>query len=132
MTLIYLASPFSDPDSKVRESRYNQTIEATGLLLKAGLFVYSPIVHNYEIAVRYELPKEFEFWREFDSLMVDKCDILAVLMLFGWIDSVGVMYELNLAKESGKEIKYIRLDKLRYADLDKIRHCFQRRLNESR
>ena len=44
--LIYLASPFSDLERKVREERYRSAIEATGLLLKMGVFVYSPIVHN--------------------------------------------------------------------------------------
>ncbi len=119
--LIYLASPLSNPERKVREERYNLAIEATGLLLKMGVFVYSPIAHNYVIANRHELPNEFSFWQEFDSLMISRCDVLAVLMLPGWRESVGVIYEINLALELGKTVKYIKLDELRYAEPYKIR-----------
>ena len=128
--LIYLASPFSDSERRVREERYNFAVEATSLLLKIGTFVYSPIVHNYVIASRYELPNEFSFWQEFDSLMIGKCDILAVLMLPGWNESIGVTCEIDLALELGKTVKYIKLDELRYTDPYKLRMMLRAERNE--
>ena len=53
--------------------------------------------------------------------MVNKCDVLAVLTLPGWRESIGVTYEINLALELGKTVKYIKLNELRYTDSYKIR-----------
>lgn len=129
--LIYLASPFSDPERKVRQERYHYAVEASALLLKIGIFVYSPIVHNYVIADNYALPNEFSFWSEFDSLMISRCDILATLILPSWRESIGVTYEIKLAIELGKTVKYIKLDELRYTDPYKLRMMLKADSKES-
>ena len=42
--MIYLASPYSDPDPAVRQSRFEAACKATAEMLRAGLIVFSPVM----------------------------------------------------------------------------------------
>lgn len=105
--MIYLASPYTDPDPEVRLSRYTSACNACAYLLKQGNIVYSPIVHWHTIANTHNLPKDFAFWREQDEHMIRLSDTFAVLQLEGWTDSKGVLSELNYASLLGKNIVYL-------------------------
>ena len=81
--MIYLASPYTHVDAAVRESRFDAACLATSTLLRAGLHVYSPIVHSHPL-VRYGLPIEWEFWQAHDCEHLRRCDSVIVLTLDGW------------------------------------------------
>ncbi len=47
--MIYLASPYTHVDAAVRESRFDAACLAMSTLMRAGLSVYSPIVHSHPL-----------------------------------------------------------------------------------
>ena len=106
--LIYLASPYSGHPA-IQELRFRAVCKVAARIMSSGQFVFSPIAHSHPIA-QYGLPKDFEFWRECDTLMMTKCDELWVLMLDGWNVSKGIEAELKLADEMHKPVKFINVN----------------------
>ena len=112
--IIYLASPYSHDDPRVREERYRQACHTTAALMRRGLLVYSPIVHSHPLT-RYGLPTTWDYWRTLDEAMLSRCHELMVLTLDGWEDSEGVMAEVRLAKNLGVPVRFTGLgNPLRY------------------
>jgi nucleoside 2-deoxyribosyltransferase len=105
--MIYLAAPYSHPDPKVMEQRFEQVTAEAAHLINRGEFVYSPITHNHPIAIRHELPRGWEFWEAFDIAMLTKCDSMTVLLLDGWDFSRGVRAEIEFARGLGIPITYV-------------------------
>ncbi len=105
--MIYLCSPYSDPDATVRQQRFEAACRAAAALLRAGIPVFSPIAHSVPIA-RYGLPTTWQFWRWVDLEYLRHCDALVVLRLPGWEQSIGVQAELALAR--AQRIPVIELD----------------------
>jgi hypothetical protein len=103
--MIYLATPYSHPDPKMRQRRFDQVTDAAAYLLIQGELTYSPITHGHPIALAGGLPGDAGYWREHNEKMMDACDRLYVLLVFGWDSSWGVAREVKYARESGKEIK---------------------------
>lgn len=104
---IYLASPYSHPDSSTRYERYLSAANAARTLLQNKLWVYSPIVHCHDMSERWGLPFDAEFWREYDRCMVQSSREIFVLCLSGWEQSVGVAGEIRLAAELSKPVTYL-------------------------
>jgi hypothetical protein len=107
--MIYLASPYSDPDLAVQKYRYDLVAKATGVLLSAGHHVYSPIVHCHQIAIDNSLPTDAQFWRAYNEDMIDRCDSMFVLCIFRWNTSKGVMMEIEYAREIRMPVRYVNL-----------------------
>lgn len=99
--MIYLASPYSDPDSAVMEQRFDAVCRKAGELMQAGHVIYSPIVHCHPIAVRVDLPREWTFWERFDREMLRNAREVWILKLPGWETSRGVQAERAIANELG-------------------------------
>ena len=97
--MIYLASPYSHDDPKVREARFQAVCRVAGRLMREGVHVFSPIAHTHPIALAGDLPKGWDFWAEFDRQMVQACEELWILRLPGWEMSTGVQAEIKLAKD---------------------------------
>lgn len=97
--LIYLASPYSHDDEKVRHERYEKALEAVVEILHKGLFVYSPIVHNHYVAESKDLGREFKYWMAFDFTMLSRCSDFYILQIDGWEKSVGVLEEYKFARD---------------------------------
>jgi hypothetical protein len=118
--LIYLASPYSHSDKEVRKQRYEKAVEANAKLIEQGFMVYSPIVHGHPLNQYWKEHEEarmgWSFWEKFDTLMVRKSDALFVLAIDGWINSVGVTNELELAKRLYIPIKYV-TEKIQVKDM---------------
>lgn len=104
---IYLASPYTSPDPRVRERRCRDVQYACARLLNAGHHVYSPIAHWHPIDVVYDLPKDQEFYRAMERKLIRYFDELWVLALDGWHISVGIEHEVLLAREYGKPIRVL-------------------------
>lgn len=105
--LIYLASPYSHPDSRVREKRYRDVCSVAGDLMKQGYLIFSPIAHSHSIAEMCELPTNWEYWSAHDHAMLSNCEKLIVLKLDGWDKSVGVAAEVKIAEEMGIPVDYM-------------------------
>ena len=108
--MIYLASPYSHPDSAIKEDRFVQACKAAGNLIAKGYIVYSPIAHTHPIAVHCNLPTSWDYWAKVDRIMIAMCDTLVVLQLPGWQESRGVIAEIEIAAELGLEIIYLEPD----------------------
>jgi len=104
--MIYLASPYSHPDPRVREARFDAACRATAVLVRAGHAVIAPIVLGHPL-VRYGVPGDWSFWEPMAREQLACCDELVVLRLDGWRESVGVQAEIAEAAELGKPLRFL-------------------------
>ena len=107
MGYIYLASPYSDPDPKVRHDRFLRVCAEAARIIRAGYVVFSPIAHSHPIALSGNLGLGFCHWEHQAKVMVARADEVWVLMLDGWERSKGVAAEVALAEAFGKAVKYV-------------------------
>lgn len=113
MRKTYLASPYTsqDPDPAVRasvnEARFDAAAYAAAKLTTADRIVFSPIAASHPLAVRGNLPGDWTFWKAFDEWMIGNCDDVAVLMLPGWQESMGIKAELEIAARMRKPVEYV-------------------------
>lgn len=107
--MIYIAQPYSHPSPEVRQQRYKYAIAATAyIMMHEGQHTpYSPIVAFHEVAIRFNLPKDFPYWMEHNFRVLAKCDKLYALMLEGYEDSKGMGVEMAYARSAGIPITYL-------------------------
>ena len=106
-SLIYLATPYSHEDPAIRQERFEVVNRVAASLMLAGEHVYSPISHTHPIALAGDLPKCWDFWQEFDRLMLSKCYKMLILRQEGWQESEGVKAERGIARELGIPVEFI-------------------------
>ncbi len=104
--LYYLASPYTHNNENIRQQRFEQASKITVDLLKYNIFTFSPIAYNHPM-VKFDLPTDWGFWKEYDSIFLKKCDGLIVLQLEGWNTSIGVLAEIEIAKTLNLSINYL-------------------------
>lgn len=104
--LIYLASPYSDPDMAVQDERFRLVCKAAADLMKQGHFIFSPIAHLHPITI-HGLPSSWEYWAEYDRSMICRCDEMWVLRLYGWSESKDIEAELKIAYTLGMSVRFI-------------------------
>jgi len=104
---IYLGVPYSDPDEKVKEARFEAVTDKTGELMNAGHIVYSPITACHPVATRCSLPGTWEYWEALDRSFIEWSDEVWILTLDGWKESTGVNAEIKIAEDLGKPVKFI-------------------------
>lgn len=97
--MIYLASPYSHPDSLMMKTRFLLAEQCTAILSAAGRHVYSPIVHYHEMAKKFSLPTNFEYWKQINLDMIRRADGMYVLNIEGWKESKGVTGEIAFARQ---------------------------------
>ena len=108
---IYLATIYStDSTPALRVARFEAVNKVAAKLMHKGHLVFSPISHTHSICLAGDLPKGWEFWKEYDRAFIEWCDEVHVFMQKGWEDSAGVHAEKLIALEMGKPIKYIPAD----------------------
>lgn len=107
MRAIYLAGPYSHPDAEVMEIRERELTYAAATLMECGYVVYSPITHGHPISKAQSLPGDFDYWMKQSLHFLLKCDMVAVLCLDGWVDSVGIRGEVTVANDNGIPIEYL-------------------------
>lgn len=111
--LIYLASPYSsnskDPVTKleVQQKRFEEICHVTASLLKQGYHVYSPIVHCHALATKFNMPKDWAYWKKHLEVVIPHFDALWVIKMDGWESSVGIKAEVELARNLGLEVRMI-------------------------
>jgi hypothetical protein len=105
--MIYLAGPYTHPSSIIRLERFEALTKKAAELMQAGYVVYSPITHGHTIAMRHDLPLDFEWWKLQSLGMLRHASRLMILRIDGYHDSIGVKKEIELALSLGIEIEYI-------------------------
>jgi len=111
--MIYLASPYTDPDPKVMQMRYEMVCEACAGLANKKRVVFSPVAHWHPIAIKYDLPRDYKFWEIQNYGVISCCFRFYVLTLNGWDTSIGIKYEVEYAEKHGKLIENISLSECR-------------------
>lgn len=106
-SLIYLASPYSHPDELVRHERFERLLAVVAQFMNEGYLVFSPIAHSHPVAVRHDLPGDWEFWKRIDAAFISVCGAVWVLCIEGWRESKGVAAEIEIAREMGKPVYFI-------------------------
>lgn len=106
--MIYLASPYSHPDPFEREHRYVTVLKVlTEQFLAKRIWAYSPIVHCHELAKVSTLPKDMEFWSDYNHHMLSLCEELVVVRMDGWESSRGVKAEILWAEGMNIPVRYL-------------------------
>lgn len=107
MGYIYLASPYSDPDPDVVESRHQTAMQAAVWFLRHKIWVYSPIVHCHDLAKLHALPTSFDYWSSYNETMLCGADYLYILCIPGWEKSKGIRGEWQFATLNDIPIFYV-------------------------
>lgn len=105
--MIYLATPYFHEDSTIRHFRFLTASRIAGRLIASGQHVFCPIAHSHSIAAEWELPKGFDYWREYDMWFLSRCDKVLVVKMHGWEQSKGVQAEIEMATKLGIPVEYI-------------------------
>ena len=100
--MIYLASPYS----AAPQANFELTEAFVACALRAGRPIFSPVVHCHQIAIDYNLPGDFEFWKDYNFNMLRAAEEMWVLTLPGWKESKGVDGEVDFARSLGIPIIY--------------------------
>ena len=117
VAFIYLSSPYSHHDAAVRAQRYRDALQTVALLMSDGRTVFSPIVHCHELALTFNLPTSFDFWRNYNLQMLQEAFLISVLCIPGWKDSKGVTEELKYARGVPMGVSYI------YIENNRLLYC---------
>jgi hypothetical protein len=107
--LVYIASPYSHPDERVRHENYLIVTKIAGDLVSRGMAAISPITYGHVIADYTPMPTDWNFWMDFCLALLVKCDrILVCNTIHGWENSRGVAAEIEFAKQNGIKIEYLK------------------------
>jgi len=106
MVKIYLASPYSGTKNQ-EQKRFEAVCKLAGEILGPTHHIFSPIAHSHPIAIRSELPVDHDFWIDFNRTWLEWADEVWVAMIPGWKESAGVQWEVEWAKKSGKNVRYL-------------------------
>lgn len=105
--MIYVASPYSDPNPLVREQRYLLACRFVAHHQRQGTPVFSPIVHSHPLVELCGLPpNDWEFWRKIADAYLKVANTLWIVKLPGWRESVGVTYEHERAIRRLMPVEY--------------------------
>ena len=94
--LVYLATPYSHENKSVEWQRYEVVTRVAARLMERGIFVYSPITHCHPMTLHAPLPGNWDFWKEFDTIFLEMCQVMVIVKQDGWQDSKGVKAETEL------------------------------------
>ena len=107
--MIYLAQPYTHQDTVVMQTRYEIAVDAVAYCLKTipEHVPYSPIVAFHEAAVKYGLPKDFNYWMCHNFRMLKYAGIFMIIKADGWEESRGVAVEHAYAVAHGIPVRYL-------------------------
>lgn len=106
MTFVYLSSPYSHPDTKVRKARHDKVLKVNMALSATGMSVYCPIVSTAPME-RAGLRLDHTSWMRLDKPFLETASILFVLCISGWRESEGVGLEITFFERARKPIFYL-------------------------
>ena len=97
--MIYLASPYSHDEERIRIRRYIATREFTWHHLQMGVALFSPIVYCHQFARDFGAGIDAVTWLHLNEPMLSMAREVWVLELDGWRESAGVRWEMGFAKQ---------------------------------
>ena len=107
MSFWYMASPYSLYPNGI-EAAHRDACAQAALLIRAGVPVFSPIVHSHPIAINGHIdPLDHSVWMPADQPFMDCAKGLIVCELDGWDSSYGIGIELAIFKMAGKPIVHM-------------------------
>lgn len=105
--MIYLASPYTHADPLIIKTRFLLVEQCTAILLSRREWIYSPIVHCHELALKNELPSDFDFWKEYNIHMLRSSSKMYILDIPGWRESKGVSGEYAFAQSAYIPVTFV-------------------------
>lgn len=106
--LVFISSPYSNPDENIKEENYKKVAKYATFLCKSGITAISPIVYGHELLKNDKsMSSDWSFWENFCLNLMKKCDEIHVLKLNGWEKSVGVREEIEFANTQNINIVYV-------------------------
>lgn len=106
---IYLATPYSHPDPKVREWRFENINSFAADLMKCGHVVFSPISHSHPISQHLGNSLDSEFYLGQDIPFMNWADKMIIARFLNdpdpcaTYDSYGLNWEIEYMLCNGKE-----------------------------
>lgn len=104
--LVYLAAPYTDPDSDVVEGRMRLLALCDAKLMEQGVHTMSPLLKHL-LRQHTRLPGDWNYWGEYSKNALKRCDKMIVLMIDGWEKSFGVQGEIEIANELGISVEFV-------------------------
>ena len=101
MTLWYLATPYTKYYLGI-DAAFDLACEQAGILARAGVRVFSPIVHTHLIARASGIDPLDPAWVKFDHPMMKASTGLIVVLAEGWDSSSGIAIEREQFREDCK------------------------------
>ena len=108
--VIYLASPYSHTDPVVVEENFRKISRIAAKLVSEGHTAISPITYGHTLLDFHKMPSDWQFWQNFCSQILYKCDKLLVVKMEGWDKSSGVEEEMSIARDHNIPIEYMEYD----------------------
>jgi hypothetical protein len=107
MRFWYLATPYSKYPHGL-EAAFRLAVEQRGLLLKAGVPVFSPIIHSHPVAMQCGLdPHDHSIWLPSEAPILAAACGLINLAAESWKISFGMMMEREDFQKRGLPIVYM-------------------------
>jgi hypothetical protein len=102
MSFWYLATPYSKFPGG-HDAAWKAATQETGLLIRAGLIVFSPITHSHPLVVHGGVSgTDFAAWEHIDLAMIHASRGLIACRLPSWEISPGMVKEIEYAEKIGK------------------------------
>lgn len=103
----YLASPYSRYPAGI-EQAFRDACRETGLLIRAGIPVFSPIAMTHPVAMVCGMdPLDHSIWLAADRPMMDAAEGIIVCQMEGWEHSYGIAEEIKVFKAANKVVIYM-------------------------
>ena len=103
----YLGLPYTHENKFMLHFRTEVSNLIAVELTKQGRIIFAPISAWHHIAMKYDLPINFEYWAKLDEEFIKISKKLLIIKLPGWEISSGVTLEISLADKYGVPIEYI-------------------------
>jgi hypothetical protein len=105
--IVFISSPYSHPDDKVRESNFKIVSKLAADLNSKGIVAVSPITYGHTLLNFKAMPTDWKFWKEFCLTFLEKSSELIVYKMPGWENSIGMKEEIEFAKKLNIPIRYM-------------------------
>lgn len=104
--ILYLAAPYSNVEYKPKLMRELAKFAGEYMIDNPGLYVVPGLVHHYSLESVPALGSDYVFWEEFCHKLIDRCDGTLVWQYPGWVESAGVIDEIEYTRSLRKPVFY--------------------------
>jgi hypothetical protein len=116
--MIYIASPYTHREQRIRVQRFNQTVALVAALQvrHPRKILFSPIIHCHPIDRAQAGKMDYTFWINWSSELLDRADSMWVLCMPDWKTSRGIQAEIMQCSAAGKPVLYVDYQLLEVTD----------------